>query len=834
METRANPLIVGLFTLVVIIAAFGFIVWMGSYGATRDRVTYQVVFPGEVTGLTEGSSVYYNGIRVGDVATLALDPDDPSKVIAAIRIRDTYPVTSNIRAQLQVQGVTGLAYVQLQPTDTPGEPLPPGATITGQRSNYQDILESGQSLLSKVDAIATKLNSILAQNENAVTATLSNVEMFTRALADNTDRVVSFMDDASSAARAFAELGGRIGTLSDSLNGIVEAINPQDVEEIVANARRFSASLADNSGRIDEIARNVGDATQRFSNLATELEGAGQQVSAVLAAVDPERVSSTLANIDTFSGQLAGAGQQLDALLTDVRGAAQRVDTVGGSVETLIAAVDQEKINATIANAETFSAALARNAAELDGLIVDARSTVQDFGAAGSRVAQLSDQVGAVVAAVDPERLSNTLANVDTFSGQLASAGQRLDGVLADAQSAASQIGTAGESVNTLVAAIDPARLANTVANAEAFTAALARQGPELDGLMADARAAAQGVNAATGTINEIVGAVDPAEVQSVMANVRQFTDVLAANSEKVTQLADAAVSAADRIDRVAAQIETIGGDVGAIVAAVEPDSVSRTLTNIESFSATLAGNTQEIDAFVASAREAADRIAAASEKVTAITDQAQQVVGAVDPEQVRAVMGDVRDFTGMLSSNRLVIESLLNNANSAAGEISSFAGRANEIATALDPTAIQRSITNVESFTVGLASKTEQVESFIDDASAVAAQLRETSQKLDGLLTQANDMLEGGGEGFITQATEAATAIRDTANNLNSRLDDITGDIRRYGTGGLRDFQQLMGRGQQTLQEVDRLIRRIEQNPAGFLTGGGSEVQDYNPGRRF
>ncbi len=948
METRANPLIVGLFALAVIAGAFGFVFWMGSYGSAGDRTPYHVVFQGEVTGLTEGSTVLYNGIRVGDVASLGLAPNDPSRIVATIRVQNGYPITKTTQAQLQFQTLTGVAYVQLQPGEAEAEPLPPGGTIVAQRSNFQDLLESGQSLMTKIDSIAGKLDTVLTQNQDAVSATVKNVQSFTQALADNSGNVQSFLSDAAMAARRLNELGEKVGRLSDSLDGIVGAINPDDVRQAVSDARKFTDSLAENAGRINQIADNVTQASERFNGMAANLEGAGQRVSDVAAAVDPARISNTLANIDTFSGQLATAGQQLDGLMTDVRGAATRVDQVGGSVNTLVAAIDPERINSVMSNAETFTSALARNGDQLDTLMQEAQSAVKEIGSAGTRIAALSADLDKVVAAVDPDTLSSSLSNIDTFSGQLSTAGQNLDGLVADVRSAAQrideignsvnsviaaidtarignvianaesftsalarnggeidglvadartavrqlgdaggrvgtlsdtingvvsdnagrisnslanletfsgqlssaggqldgvmadvrgavgQVGQAGERVNTLVAAIDPARLGNTVSNAESFTAALARNGDAIDGLVQDTRTAVTSLGEAGAKVNDVVGAVDPEAVKSVVSNVRQFSDALAANADKVTMLADKAVSAVDRIDRVGAQLETIGDDVKAITAAVDPQKVSSTLDSIESFSSVLGRNSGEIEGFVTDARAAAQSISEAGNKVAAIGDSAQKVVDAVDPEQVRAVLGDVRNFTDMLSNNRELVANFLVSASSAADQVGSLAGRANTLVEAIDPQSIQRSVTNVESFTVGLASKTDQVESFIDDASAVASQLRTTSEKLDKLLSQANGMLEGQGGGFFTEATEAAKSIRKTADNLNSQIDAIGGDVQRYGTGGLKQFQQLMSDGRQTLGELERVIKKLSQNPAGFFSGSGSQVQEYNPGRRF
>lgn len=727
METRANPLTVGLFALAVIAAAFGFIIWMGSYGTGGGKTNYQIVFQGEVTGLTQGGSVLYNGIRVGEVVSLGLAQDDPSRVAATVRVDNAYPVTDQTTAQLQFQMLSGVAYVQLLPAEKQaGKPLPPGGQIRAERSDFQDFVSGGQSLLTKLDSIADKIDTVLVQNEESVQNTIRNVEAFTQALADNSDNVSSFLADASSAARQLSQLGGKLGTLSDQVQGVVAAIEPDDVRQVLSDARTFSGALARSSDRVDEIADNAVRASERLNTLAADLEGSGSRVASIVEAIDPERLSNTLANIDNFSGEIASAGTEIGGLIADARGATQRIDEVGNRVNTLVAALEPARISNTIANAESFTAALARNGENLDGLMADARTTVQEFGAAGSQISALSDN------------------------------------------------------------------------------------------------------------LNGVVSAVDPQEVETVVANVRRFTDELAANADKVTQIADSAVSAADRIDRVSARIDAIGAQVNEVVGAVSPEKVAQTLTSIETFSGTLARNSEDIDAFITNARAAAESVTEAGNRIAEASASARQVIDAVEPEQIRAVMGDVRNFTDMLSTNREAVATFLQNAAVAAQDIGSFAGRAEELTAAIDPTSIQRSITNFESFTVSLASKTQEVESFIDDASAVASQLRETSTKLDTLLTRANTMLEGNGDGFFEEATAAARSIRQTADSLNSRIDGIAGDIQRYGTGGLRDFQQLMQDGRQTLSEVERLIRNVQQNPAGFLSGGGSQVQEYNPGRRF
>ena len=101
METRANYALIGLFTLAVILAAFGFVYWFsgGERGQTRQSI--RIVFSGSVSGLSQGSSVSFNGLRVGEVSSLGLLPEDPRRVVAIAQVDSSTPVRSATRARLE-------------------------------------------------------------------------------------------------------------------------------------------------------------------------------------------------------------------------------------------------------------------------------------------------------------------------------------------------------------------------------------------------------------------------------------------------------------------------------------------------------------------------------------------------------------------------------------------------------------------------------------------------------------------------------------------------------------------------------------------------------------
>src|SRR5580704_2397600 len=123
METKANYIVTGVFTLAVIVGAFGFIFWFQRSSGGGEHATYRVVFDGSVSGLRTGASVLFNGIRVGEVAALSLDAHDPRKVEALISVDRAVPVRDDTKVGLGFQGLTGLAEVSLTGGSADAAPL---------------------------------------------------------------------------------------------------------------------------------------------------------------------------------------------------------------------------------------------------------------------------------------------------------------------------------------------------------------------------------------------------------------------------------------------------------------------------------------------------------------------------------------------------------------------------------------------------------------------------------------------------------------------------------------------------------------------------------------
>ena len=113
METRANYVLIGVFTLAVVFGAFGFVWWLERAGEGGGRKSYEIVFDSSVSGLRPGAPVHFNGIRVGEVGALRLDSTDPRKVVVTVSVASAVPVRADTRASLEYQGLTGIASVAM-------------------------------------------------------------------------------------------------------------------------------------------------------------------------------------------------------------------------------------------------------------------------------------------------------------------------------------------------------------------------------------------------------------------------------------------------------------------------------------------------------------------------------------------------------------------------------------------------------------------------------------------------------------------------------------------------------------------------------------------------
>jgi phospholipid/cholesterol/gamma-HCH transport system substrate-binding protein len=186
METRAPYALIGSFVLAALGAVFGFVFWLHNTGGLGERAVYRVRFENTVSGLLTGAAVLFNGIRVGEVTDLRLDPGHPRQVIATVAVVATTPVRADTQAGLEYQGLTGVPVVSLlggasaAPLVSPSPAEPP--LLMADPAAGQSMTEAARQALHRID-------TLLADNADPLKSAIANLNTFTGALARNSDRV---------------------------------------------------------------------------------------------------------------------------------------------------------------------------------------------------------------------------------------------------------------------------------------------------------------------------------------------------------------------------------------------------------------------------------------------------------------------------------------------------------------------------------------------------------------------------------------------------------------------------------------------------------------------
>lgn len=240
METKANYVLIGAFTLAVVVGVFGFVYWFQNIGGTGERAFYRIVFEGSVSGLRTGGSVLFNGIRVGEVTQLTLDPQKPQQVVATVSIDKSVAVRPDTQIGMEFQGLTGIASLALK-GGSPSLPAivgskenpplmvaPPGAT--------QDVTQAARDVMRKID-------EFISENQKSFKSALDNIDRFTGALARNSDRIDKIAEGLQGLTGGPDGKSGEINEAARSIKQLADSLDKRTAE-ITAGVNRLTLSGA--------------------------------------------------------------------------------------------------------------------------------------------------------------------------------------------------------------------------------------------------------------------------------------------------------------------------------------------------------------------------------------------------------------------------------------------------------------------------------------------------------------------------------------------------------------------------------------------------------------
>ena len=166
METRANYVMVGSFVLVILAGIFVAILWLAHAQFNQKFVNYDIYFTGSVTGLSVGAPVNLNGVAIGKVIEIRLDPVNPDQVRVTIEADAQAPIKSDSVASLELTGITGIYYIEISGGTRDAPPLTREEgqrypVIAAKPSRFASLVASAPEVMNRVIEVADRLSQIL-------------------------------------------------------------------------------------------------------------------------------------------------------------------------------------------------------------------------------------------------------------------------------------------------------------------------------------------------------------------------------------------------------------------------------------------------------------------------------------------------------------------------------------------------------------------------------------------------------------------------------------------------------------------------------------------------
>jgi len=383
METRANYVIVGIFTVVAVIAAFAFVYWTATVGDRGETAQLRIRIPGSASGLARGSAVLFNGVRVGDVRRVYIDVTNPEVAIAIAEIDRMTPLTKSTKIDVGIAGLTGQANIELKGANlkepnlfAEADKAGTMAEVTANPSAVTNLLQTAQDIFTRADNVIGELEGFVKDVRGPLQDTVGNVKTFSDALARNAEGVDKFLESVATLSDELAGVSGKLDGTLKAAEDLLKSVDTEKVAKVVENVESFTGKLDAASGQIDGVIANVDGAVKSIKDFSDSANLTLDRLDKVMAEVDPATVRATLDNIAQASdsarkavddvtkvtstfGERAG---DIDKFISDAAQLADRLNQASVRVDGVLAKVDS-----------------LLGSGEAEGLAADASETLKSF-----------------------------------------------------------------------------------------------------------------------------------------------------------------------------------------------------------------------------------------------------------------------------------------------------------------------------------------------------------------------------------------------------------------------------------------------------------------------
>lgn len=255
--TKQQKIRIGLFAIVAATLFVLVLVVFAGVHFWKDRAHYVIVFDHSVYGLQRGADVYLNGIRVGTVDTIGVDPDDMRNVRVRIEVDGGTPIRTDTKAILQYAGITGLKIVDLRHGSPSAPKLPPGGRILEGETALDKLERQAEAMLDQSTQLMERANQIASTAQEVV----ENLETLT-----DPKQLGSLVDQTKATAANLAATSAALrGLVDDNRAGLKSSLASIEL------AAKRTAELVDN-GQLRSAVADLRHASRSFKELARDVK----------------------------------------------------------------------------------------------------------------------------------------------------------------------------------------------------------------------------------------------------------------------------------------------------------------------------------------------------------------------------------------------------------------------------------------------------------------------------------------------------------------------------------------------------------------------------------
>ena len=291
MERRSPYVLIGAAMILFLAAIAGFVVWKLRAGDRTAYAYYNILFSGDVQGLTVDSPVFYRGLRVGRVANIQLTSRLDTtrggrerlseKIEVTVAVDWTIDIRERSYAVFEKPFIAGAPFIQIvgrldvdqvKPKHRLGQT--PYPEIREGASFLQATSTSAQELLTKASTTVDRLNDLLSpDNVSAVGDTLRNLASVSSALSKQDGNIEATFVELPKAIADFRKTMDKVNGLAESLNLMATELGPQDAASRKALAGREPSELNKTITEARVALKHIDSAASQLAKLVGDIKG---------------------------------------------------------------------------------------------------------------------------------------------------------------------------------------------------------------------------------------------------------------------------------------------------------------------------------------------------------------------------------------------------------------------------------------------------------------------------------------------------------------------------------------------------------------------------------